>query len=436
MLLLVVGTGLYLTILLRGFQFRYLFYGLRLAMLSDRDAKEQGDISHFKALMTSLAGAIGTGSIVGISVAVTTGGYGALFWMWVTALVGMATKFSEAIMAIKFREVDHRGEMIGGPMHYIARGTGYKWLALAFALFGAIAAIGTGNMVQVNSIGDATSELFGLDPWIAGIILSILTAAVLVGGVRSIGTVAGVMVPVMALIYVGGGCIIIFKNIEALPAAIATIFRAAFTGEAVLGGAAGGSILLAIQMGVSKGVFTNEAGLGVSSIAAAAAKTDHPGRQAVVAMTGTFISTIIVCTITGLVLAVTGIIGSTDANGEILKGARLPIYAFEQSMWGGKYVATIGLILFAYSTVIGWAYYGEKCCEYLLGEWSVWLYRIVYSLLVIPGAALELEMVWGVADITNGLLIIPNVIGLIFLSRHIRSETQGFCKLVASESAR
>lgn len=436
MLLAVVGTGLLLSISLRGLQFRYLGYGLRLALFSTRDSDEEGDISHFKALMTSLAGAVGTGSIVGMAVGVSTGGFGALFWMWVTALVGMATKFSEALMAVKYRQIDHRGEMIGGPMHYIEHGTGMHWLALLFALFGAIAALGTGNLVQINSIGDAAHELMGINPWVVGGVLAAVTAFVLVGGVRSIGNVAGVLVPVMAIIYVGGGCIILAKYYEAIPAAFGMIFREAFTGKAVAGGAAGSAFILAIQMGVSKGVFTNEAGLGISSIAAAAAKTDHPGRQAVVAMTGTFLSTLIICTITGLVLAVTDVIGSCDASGEPLKGARLSICAFDQAMWGGKYVATIGLILFAYSTALGWAYYGEKCCEYLLGEGSVNAYRLLYSLLVIPGAAVDLDIVWDIADISNGLMIIPNVIGLLALRKIIKSEASDFEALVRSEGAR
>lgn len=433
LLVLLIGVGFYLTVLLGAIQFRYLKHGIRFS-LSKQDTKSQGDITHFEALMTSLAGAIGTGNIVGIATAVTAGGLGALFWMWVTALLGMATRYAEAFLAVKYRITDERGEMSGGPMYYIERGLGWKWMAVLFAIFGSIAAIGTGNMVQANSISDVIAPMFNWEPWSVGLLTAAITGLVLIGGVKAIGHVAGVLVPIMASLYVFGGLIIILLNIEHIPAALASIFSDAFTGRSICGGVAGGSFILAVQMGVSRGVFSNESGLGISSIAAAAAKTDSPGRQAMVAMTGTFFSTMIVCTITGLVLAVTQCFGNPDANGAMLNGTSLAIASFESGFTGGGWIVKIGLILFAYSTIIGWAYYGEKCFEYLFGEKVIWLYRVLYTALIIPGAALDLEVVWSLADSMNGLMVVPNLIALIFLSKIIKKETDEFKLKIKNET--
>lgn len=433
LLTLLLGTGIYLTFILKGVQFRYLGYAIKQVFAKQR-AGSDGDISHFEALMTSLAGAIGTGTIVGVATAVTIGGLGALFWMWVTAFFGMATKYAESLLAVKFRELDARGEMIGGPMQYIERGLGWKWMAALFAILGAGAAVGTGNLVQVNSIAEAVNLTWTMNPWVTGVILALLTGLVIMGGVKSIGHVAGVLVPVMAIFYIIGGLIVIFLNIDKVPAAFAQIFESAFYGKAILGGAAGGSIMLAIQIGVARSVFSNEAGMGISSMAAAAARTDSPGRQAMITMTGALLSTVIICTITGLVLAVTGLIGTTTENGEVIKGATLAIKAFD-TIPGGTYIVAVGLILFAFSTVIAWAYYGEKCCEYLFGVRSVIYYRLLYTLIVIPGAALKIEVVWNIADIMNGLMIIPNLIALIALSRAITTETEVFLTQVKAEEA-
>lgn len=433
LLTFLLGTGLFLTLLLKGIQFRYLGYAFKQIFKSQADSK--GDINPYEALMTSLAGAIGTGAIVGVSTALAVGGLGSLFWMWVTAFFGMATKYAESLLAVKYRVVDKKGEMLGGPMQYMERGLNLKWMAILFALFGSVAAIGTGNLVQVNSIAEALNEVWSVNAWITGIALALLTAFVIVGGVKSIGHVAGILVPFMALFYIVGGLIIIFLHLDQIPQAFKMIFDSAFTGDAVAGGFLGSGVILVIQLGVSRSVFSNEAGLGISSIAAAAAKTDSPGRQAMITMTGALVSTIIVCTITGLVLAVTGVLGQNGSNGEMLNGAPLAIKAFSSTIPGGEYIVTIGLILFAYSTVLAWAYYGEKCFEYLFGEGSVIIYRLLYCLLIIPGTALKMEMVWHVADITNGLMVIPNLFALILLSKVIKSETKHFLSQVKMEEA-
>lgn len=433
LLILLIGTGIYLTIILRGMQFRYLGYALKQAF-SPKTDQADGDITPFESLMTSLAGAIGTGTIVGVATAIVIGGLGSMFWMWVMAFLGMAVKYSESLLAVKYRILDARGEMMGGPMQYIEKGLGWKWMAILFAIFGAVAAIGTGNLVQVNSIAEAVNSMWVIDPWITGAILAILTGAVIIGGVKSIGKVAGFLVPMMALFYLTAGLIIIIANIKQLPAAFQLIFTSAFQGQAAVGGFAGASVLMAIQMGVSRSVFSNEAGLGISSMAAAAAKTDSPGRQALITMTGALISTVIVCSITGFVLAVTQVLGRTTPSGKLLSGATMVIEAFNTTLPGGKYIVAFGLILFAFTTVIAWAYYGEKCFEYLLGEKSVLYYRILYTLIVIPGAALKMEMVWNLADIMNGLMAIPNLIALLCLSGVILSETKFFLNQLKLET--
>lgn len=431
LLTLLLGTGFFLTILLRGIQFKYLGYAFKQIFKSQSDSK--GDINPYEALMTSLAGAIGTGAIVGVSTGLAVGGLGSLFWMWVTAFLGMATKYSESLLAVKYRITDKNGEMTGGPMQYMERGLNLKWMAVLFAIFGSLAAIGTGNLVQVNSIADALNEVWSVNAWGTGVVLAIVTALVLVGGVKSIGHVAGVLVPFMALFYVLGGLAILAVHIDKIPSAIMMILESAFTGSAVAGGAIGSGLILVIQQGVSRSVFSNEAGLGISSFAAAAAKTDSPGRQAMITMTGALISTIVVCTITGLVLATTGVLGMTNESGALLNGAPLAIKAFSSTLVGGEYIVTVGLVLFAYSTVLAWAYYGEKCFEYLFGERSIWLYRILYCLLIIPGTALNMAMVWHIADIANGLMVIPNLIALVLLGSVIREETIKFLGQVKRE---
>jgi len=432
LLALLLGTGVFLTFILKGVQFRYLWFAIKQVFAKEGETA-QGDISHFEALMTSLAGAIGTGTIVGVSTGIAIGGMGSLFWMWVTALVGMATKYAESLLAVKYRQMDDRGEMIGGPMQYIEQGLGWKWMAVIFAFLGCIAAIGTGNLVQVNSISDALQTFYHANPWVNGVIISVLTGLVILGGIRSIGQVAGVLVPIMATFYIGIGLVIVIMNYEKIPAAFALIFNSAFNGQAAAGGFLGASVMAALQTGVSRSVFSNEAGLGISTIAAAAAKTDSPARQGMVIMTGGLLSTVIVCTITGLVLAVTGVQGKIDENGEVLNGVTMAIQAFNTSIYGGDYVVATGLILFAFSTVIAWAYYGEKCCEYIFGSRSVMPYRIIYTLLVIPGSALKVEVVWLLAETMNGLMAIPNLIALIALSGVVVAETNLFINLFKKE---
>ncbi len=433
LLILLLGVGFYLTFLLRGVQFRYIGFAVK-QVFATKKTGATGDISHFEALMTSLAGAIGTGAIVGVASALAIGGLGALFWMWVTAVLGMATKYAESLLAVKYRRKDKRGEMIGGPMEYMEKGLNLKWMALIFALMGSIAAVGTGNLVQINSIVEAVDTLWQVDPLISGCIIAVFTGLVILGGVKSIGHVSAVFVPLMALFYFTGGILIILLHYKNIPSAFSTIFYSAFSGQAAVGGFSGATLMLAIQMGVSRSIFSNEAGLGISSIAAAAAKTDSPGRQAMITMTGALLSTGIICTITGLVIAVTGVFGATTSDGRLLNGAALAILAFDSGIYGGSYIVTIGLILFAFSTVIAWAYYGEKCFEYMFGERSIIPYRIFFTLIVIPGAIMKMETVWYIADISNALMVIPNLIALVLLSGDIKKETNNFISIITKEN--
>lgn len=435
LLLLLMGIGIYLTVALKGLQFTYLGYALKLVFFPKKsDEKGEGDISHFASLMTALAATIGIGNIAGVATAMTVGGFGALFWMWVTALIGMAIKYAEAILAVKYRKTDDRGEMCGGPMYFIEYGLGWKWLAVCFAFFGAIGAFGGGNMLQANSVADVMYSMFSIDPLWTGIIVAFLTGITLLGGIQSIGKVASWLVPFMAIFYISGACAILGMHFERIPHAIWMIFESAFSGQAALGGFLGSSVILAIQVGVSRGLMTSEAGLGTASIAAAAARTDFPGRQALVSMTGCFLATIVMCSATGLVLAVTDVFGTVGENGKLINGASLTLAAFQSVFptWGG-YVVTIGLVLFAFTTLLGWAYYGEKCVEYLLGSRSVPFYRILFTLIVIPGAILELDLVWKISDICNGMMAIPNLIGLCALSGVVIAETKLFLSIVAKE---
>lgn len=425
LLILLLGTGVYLTCLLKGVQFRYLGYACR-QVLAKQQTESKGDISHFEALMTSLAGAIGTGTIVGVATGVMIGGFGAIFWMWVTAFISMATKYAESLLAVKYRYQDDRGEMVGGPMQYMAQGLGWKKMASFFAFAGMIAAVSTGNLVQSNSIATGVYHVWQIDPWVTGVALSILTAAVIIGGVKSIGHVAAVLVPGMALLYIGAGVVILAMNASHIPEAMRLIVDGAWNGQAAAGGFMGASMMMAIQMGVARSVFSNEAGLGISSIAAAAAKTDSPARQGLIIMTGALISTVIVCTMTGVILAITGVVGTAGEDGVALSGAALAIAAFNKHIPGGEYIVTLGLILFAYTTVLAWSYYGEKCAEYLFGERSIIPFRILFALLVAVGAALKMEVAWHLADISNALMVVPNLLALIALSSVIVKETELF----------
>lgn len=416
MLMLLVGTGIVLTVMLKGLQFTMLGYALKQAFVPSKKHEDgedhEGDISHFAALMTALSATIGTGNIAGVATAVVTGGPGAVFWMWITAIFGMATKYGEGVLAVKYRVTNSKGEMSGGPMYYIENGLGknWKWMAVAFALFGTLASFGIGSSVQSNSVAQAVQTSFGIEPAYTGITLTVLTAVVVLGGIKGIAKAASFIVPAMAVFYVLGGLSIIAINSDALMPAVKLIFSDAFSAQAVAGG-----------------VFSNEAGMGSAPIAAAAAKTDHPVRQALVSMTGTFLDTIVVCSITGIIL----VMGLLGAGGEFVKpelsGAALTTVTFQKMLPGiGGWIVTIGLIFFAYSTILGWCYYGEKCAVYVFGEKFAGLYRVGYVSSVMLGTVLSLDLVWLASDTFNGLMALPNLIALLLMAKVIVNETRDF----------
>jgi AGCS family alanine or glycine:cation symporter len=422
-LILLVGTGFYLTWLLRGLQLRILGHALYLALVVRREPDDEpGDISHFQALMTALAATVGTGNIAGVATAISVGGPGALFWMWVTGLVGMATKYAEAVLAVRYRVRDARGEMSGGPMYYLRDGLGVPWLGTVFAVFTAIAGFGIGNMVQSNSVAHAAQDTFGVPLLVSGIVMAVATGAVLLGGIRWIGRAASLLVPVMIIGYVAASLLALAIHADRILPALGLVFTHAFTPTAASGGFAGAAVLLTIRMGVARGVFSNESGLGSSPIAAAAAKTSHPVAQAMVSMTQTFIDTIIVCTMTGLVIIISGVWddGST--------GSVLSTQAYSAMLPGdqGGAVVAVSLILFAYTTLLGWSYYGEKAVEFLFGERAMPLYRGVWIVLIVVGAVAQLDLVWTFADVMNGLMALPNLVGLIGLSGVVVEETRKY----------
>ena len=419
MLVLIVGTGIFLTFRLLFWQFRML--PLAFKQVFGKHPEHSGDISQFASLMTALSATIGTGNIAGVATACVLGGPGAVFWMWMTALFGMATKYGEGVLAVKYRIKNEKGEMSGGPMYYIERGLKWKWLALIFALFGTLASFGIGSSVQSNTVALAVENSLGIETWMTGIIITAFSALVILGGIKSISKASSVIVPIMAVGYVAGGLVIILNNLELVAPALKMIFTYAFTGEAAVGGAIGA----AMRYGVARGVFSTEAGMGSAPIAAAAAKTDHPARQGLVSMTGTFIDTIIVCSITGIVL-VMGYIMAGNSFGD-QTGAVLTIGVFDKLLPGvGGWVVTFGIIFFAYSTILGWSYYGEKCATYLLGEKFVLPYRIIYIASVFVGCIATLDLVWLFADTFNGLMAVPNLIALLLLSGVIAKESKDF----------
>lgn len=440
---LLLGTGLYLTIRLGGLQFVKLIPAMNLGLVKRRDkGEEEGDISQFQALTTALAATVGTGNIVGVATALSIGGPGALFWMWITGLVGMVTKYAEAFLAVRFRTTDTAGEKSGGPQYYLERGIKGpvgKVLGLSFAIFAAVACFGIGNLTQGNSIASNVENSWHVPTWVTGLVLTVLALVVLVGGIRSIGSVTSALVPVMIVFYVGAAIYILIANISGLPAAFGEIFRGAFSGTAAAGGFAGSVILVVIQMGVARGLFSNESGLGSAPIAAAAAKTSHPVRQGLVSMTQTFIDTIIVVTFTGLVIITTGVWKATDEAGEQISASLMTGEAFTFGLPGqwGHWIVTIGLVLFAFSTILGWSYYGERNLERLFGRRAVVPFRILFSLVVFVGCTTELEVVWNFSDVANGLMALPNLIGILILSGLIARETRHYLKhdpkLVASK---
>jgi len=412
MLVLILGTGLYLMYGLAFMPLRRIGYSFRL-LWQGREKKGEGDIPPFNALMTSLSATIGTGNIAGVATAIFLGGPGALFWMWCTALVGMATKYAEAVLAVKYREVDSKGMHIGGPMFYIKNGlkSHWGWLGTSFAVFGMLAGFGIGNTIQANSVADALNSTFSLSPLVTGVIIAILAALVLLGGIKRIASVAGKLVPFMALAYLLAGLVILAMNIQAIPHAFSLIISHAFTPVAATGGFAGAAVWAAIRFGVARGIFSNEAGLGSAPIAHAAAGTNSPVQQGSIAMLGTFIDTIIICSITGLVIITTG----AWTSGET--GASLSSVAFETALPGvGSYVVTFGLSIFAFTTILGWSFYSEKCVEYLFGEQAIRTFRFLWIIAVPIGATADLGFIWLVADTLNALMAIPNLIALILLS--------------------
>ena len=423
LLLLLVGTGIYLTIRLGLLQLARLPKAFQLIFTKD---KGHGDVSSFAALCTALAATVGTGNIIGVATAIKVGGPGALFWMWMAAFFGMATKYAEGLLAIKYRSKDANGAVAGGPMHYILLGMGEKWrpLAIFFALAGVLVALlGIGTFTQVNSITESIQNTAQIDPAITALILSIFVGIAVFGGLKSISKVSTAVVPFMAIVYILGTLTVILFNIEKIPATLALIFTSAFSPAAAVGGFAGASIRMAIQNGVARGVFSNESGLGSAPIAAAAAKTNEPVEQGLISMTGTFIDTLIICTLTGLTILVTGV-WSGDLNGVALTQS-----AFSTIFSNfGPALLTIFLVLFAFTTILGWNYYGERCFEFLFGVRFIWLYRVVFVLMVLLGGFIELDMVWIIADIVNALMALPNLIALLVLSPVVIAETKKYFK--------
>ncbi len=426
---LLLLTGLWLTMLLRGLQFRRLGHALWLALVKRKEAGAEGDITHYAALSTALAATIGVGNIAGVAGAIAIGGPGAVLWMWVTGLVGMATKYSEAFLGVRYRRQDAKGEQSGGPMFYLSRGIPGGLgtvLGVAFAVFAAIAAFGIGNMVQANTVADSVADQFGVSPLITGALLTVAAAAVILGGIRSIGRFTALFVPFMAVLYILGALWVLVANLEALPGALALIVTDAFSGTAATGGFAGAGIAVVIQQGVARGIFSNESGLGTGGIAAAAAQTTHPVRQALVSMTQTFIDTLVVVSFTGLAIVVTGAWTLDDvANRE---GARVTIEAFSQGLpgeWGGILV-TVAVVFFAFSTLLGWSYFGERSMDFLFGRRAVEPYRVVFVVLIFVGAVVEVNVVWLFADVMNGLMALPNLVGLLLLSGLVARETRAY----------
>lgn len=438
MLALLVGTGIFLTVRLKFLPWRNLVYAIRMVM-HKRD-KHAGDITPFQSLMTALSATIGTGNIVGVSTALVLGGPGALVWMWISAAFGLSTKYGESVLAVKYRETNIVGEMAGGPMYAMKNGIKNKYvgrtLAFFFSIFVILASFGIGNMTQANSIAAAVSSSYAIPAWVIGGVLVVLSLSILLRGIRSIGKVSSIVVPTMAVFYFVTAIIVIIANLSTVPAGIAEMFRMAFSFDSVAGGVGGSivaSMFSAMRWGVARGVFSNEAGLGSAPIAAAAARTDHASRQGYVNMTGTFFDTMIICLLTGLVIASSGVLGTIDpATGRAVSGAQLTIAAFS-TVFGdyGKLIVSISISLFAFSTILGWEYYGEKALEYLIKSRKVIMsYRVFFALITFVGATTTLDVVWNFSDTMNGLMIIPNLICLLWLSNDIAKECFEYQELV------
>ena len=424
MIVLILGTGFYLQLRLGLMPLRNIGYGFRMIWKSRsvHDASS-GDISPFAALMTALSATVGTGNIAGVATAIAVGGPGALFWMWMTALVGMATKYAEVVVAVKYREKNPRGHWVGGPMYAIKNGLGprWRWLGTAFAIFGGLAGFGIGAMVQANGISSAIEGAFGVQTWITGLVVAALTGAVVLGGITRIGAVAEKLIPTMCVVYILCVLCVLGTFADKIPAAFALIFEQAFNPTAAVGGFAGSTVLMAIRMGVARGIFSNEAGLGTAGIAQAAGQSKDPVFSGIVGMMGTFIDTIIVCTMTGLAIVVSGVWNSGAS------GALLSTQSFEAAMPGvGKYLLAISLALFAFTTILGWAYYGEKCWNYLVGPVCEKPFRLLWVIGVYLGAVVTLDVAWLVADTLNALMAIPNLISLLLRSPVIARLTREY----------
>ncbi len=420
-IILLVGTGVLITLLVRGIQFRHFVYGVQLITGKYDNPKDHGEITHFQALSAALSATIGTGNIAGVGTAIAVGGPGAVFWMWITAIFGMALKYGECLLSLKYRVVHENGIVSAGPMYYLERGLGQKWLGMLFALFASIASFGIGNMVQANSVAEPALVYFGLPKIVTGLVIGALVFLVIVGGIKRIGHVASGLVPFMTIFYIAGALIVILGNLQAVPACFALIFHDAFTGSAATGGFTGAAVAQTIRMGVARGVFSNEAGLGSAPIAHGAARTEEPVREGLVAMIGPFIDTIVICTMTALVITLTG------AYTQGLTGAELTAKAFSMDLpVVGGYIVAIGIIIFAFSTAISWSYYGDRSVEYLFGPKMVLPYRILYCILLPVGASVQLNLVWTISDIFNALMAWPNLVGLICLSGVIMRSTHEY----------
>lgn len=417
LLILLMGTHLFMTVRLRFIQ-RYLGEAIRISF--QRKTEGEGDVSQFGALMTALAATIGTGNIVGVSTAIAAGGPGAVLWMWFTGVFGMATKYAEALLSVKYRVKNEKGQFCGGPMYAIERGMNCKWLAVVFAVFTAISAFGIGNMVQANSISTLLHDTYRIEPWISGLVMMVFTAVVILGGIKSIAIVCEGLVPFMALFYIAGCLLLLVWKIDTVPETICLIFRDAFRPQAAVGGFLGAGVAQAMRYGIARGLFSNESGLGSAPIVAAAAKTANPVRQALVSSTGTFWDTVVVCALTGLVVVNSGMwTGGLD-------GAHLTKAAFGEFGAVGNIILSVALLTFVFSTILGWCYYGEKAMEYLFGTWVVKYYRGLWVVAVMAGSTVSMKSVWSFADITNGLMAIPNLISLIVLNKVIIAETRDY----------
>lgn len=435
-----VGTGVFLTFKLGFRTWLNLPHALKMVLSKEAHQKEgDGDVSAFGSLMTALAATIGTGNIVGVATAMVSGGPGALVWMWIAALFGFSTKYGECLLSTKYREVNDKGEISGGPMYAMKNGFKNKKvgniMGFLFALFTAIATFGIGNMSQANSVAGSFHNMFGVSTWIIGIVMTLIIFPIVVGGIKSISGVSTIVVPAMALLYVAAGLVAIILNYRNIPSGLEQIFVMAFNPHAIGGGVIGTitvSVMNSMRFGIARGVFSNEAGLGSAAIPAAASTISNPARQGYISMTGTFFDTIIVCTITGLTIASSGVLGTVGADGKPLEGVALTAAAFSTVLGPvGKYLVSIGIILFAFSTILGWEYYGEKAFEYLVGstKYSM-LYRAFYALMTLFGATQSLDLVWGISDIMNALMAFPNLIALIVLSGVIKEETDKYQEIL------